>query len=73
MDKDFDKDLYGQTVEFTNYSVNGKIYDFNERSNLLTSLRYNSSNQKNAYLIYPDDQVVCCRGHTIEGKIRVLL
>ncbi len=65
---DFDKDLYGQTVDpFTNYSVNGKmIYDFNERSNLLTSLRYNSSNQKNAYLIYPDDQVVAVGGHTIE-------
>lgn len=65
---DFDKTIYGQTVDpFTDYSFSGKmVYDFNEKSNLLVSARYSSGKQKNAYLIYPDNNVVAVGGNTIE-------
>ncbi len=65
---DFDKNIYGQTVDpFTDYSFSGKmVYDFNDKSNLLASVRYSSGKQKNAYLIYPDNNVVAVGGHTIE-------
>lgn len=65
---DFDKDIYGQTVDpFTDYSFSGKmIYDFNEKSSLLASARYSSGKQKNAYLIYPDNDVVVVGGKTVE-------
>ena len=72
---DFDKNIYGQTVDpFTDYSFSGKmIYDFSDNSNLLASVRYSSGKQKNAYLIYPDNSVVAVGGHTIEEDKSIFL
>lgn len=72
---DFDKNIYGQTVDpFTNYSFSAKLhYDFNEKSNLLASVRYASEKQKNAYLIYPDNNAVAVGGNTVEEDKSIFL
>lgn len=72
---DFSPDIYGQTVDpFTDYAFSGKfIYDFNDKSNLLVSARYSSDNQKNKYLIYPDDKGVAVGGNTLESDKSIYL
>lgn len=65
---DFDKDIYGQTVDpFVDYSLHAKyLYDINDKSDLLVSARYSTNKQINNYLIYPNDKPQAVGGNTIE-------
>ncbi len=65
---DFDKNIYGQTVDpFVDYSLHAKyFYDLNDKSDLLVSARYSTNKQNNNYLIYPNDLPKAVGGNTIE-------
>ena len=66
---DFDKDIYGKTVDpFEDYAVNLKyVYTINDNSDLLVSTRYSTNKQINNYLIYPDNKVQAVGGNTVEA------
>ncbi|MEO6684129.1 MAG: TonB-dependent receptor [Ginsengibacter sp.] len=65
---DFDKDIYGQTVDpFVDYALHAKyLYQINNNSDLLVSTRYSTNIQINNYLIYPKDKAQAVDGNTIE-------
>ncbi len=65
---DFDKNIYGQTVDpFVDHSLHAKyIYQINSNSDLLFSARYSTNKQVNKYLIYPNDLPQAVGGNTIE-------
>ena len=66
---DFDKDIYGQTIDpFVDYATSLKfIYTINNNSDLLVSTRYSTNKQINNYLIYPNNMPQPVGGNTIEA------
>ena len=66
---DFDKNIYGKTVDpFVDYAVNLKyLYTINDNSDLLISTRYSTNKQINNYLIYPNNSPQPVGGNTIEA------